>query len=307
MHVSAAWCRKSKCGKGSVHDESPPVNCREFAHSITPAVDGRLSGEDQAGFEEHARHCHSCRHDFEEERSLAALIRARLQPARVPGGVLASILACTLNNDAAHSPAARRSFPQFLLRTRTVPVIALVLSLAAVVFLISRRAPQSGVESAGIVSGSDVVHQSAFNYEALLKGDMVPQVVSDCPDNVRSYFQGKTAFPVFIPAMKECTLIGGGVDEYHGMRLAHVLYRHGVQLIYLYQACRESVMKGDTLHLSREAKNDLDRTGWHCCTAPDGAAVVLWVRGRTLCAAVSPMNSEHLIAHLSEADVPGAW
>jgi hypothetical protein len=151
------------------------------------------------------------------------------------------------------------------------------------------------------------VRQSASNYEAVLKGEIVPQVVSDRPEYVRAYFKGKTGFPVFIPAMKECTLVGGTVNEYHGMRLAHVVYKHGLQFIYLYQACRESVMKGDTLHLSREAKNDLERTGWHCCTAPDGAAIVLWVRGRTICAAVAPMNSGHLMAHLAEADVPGAW
>jgi len=174
-------------------------------------------------------------------------------------------------------------------------------------YVLSRQASPGGVESAGFVSGSDVVRQSASNYEAVLKGEIVPQVVSDCPDNVRTYFQGKTTFPVFIPAMKECTLVGGSINDYHGMRLAHVLYKHGLQFIYLYQVCRESVMKGDTLHLSREAKNDLDRTGWHCCTAPGGAAVVLWVRGRTLCAAVAPMNSQHLMAHLAEADVPDAW
>ena len=185
--------------------------------------------------------------------------------------------------------------------------MAFILSFAAVIYVLSRQASPGGVESAGFVSGSDIVRQSSSNYEAVLKGEIVPQVVSDCPDNVRTYFQGKTPFPVFIPAMKECTLVGGSVNEYHGMRLAHVLYKHGLQFIYLYQACRESVMKGDTLHLSREAKNDLDRTGWHCCTAPDGAAVVLWVRGRTLCAAVAPLNSQHLMAHLAEADVPDAW
>ena len=141
----------------------------------------------------------------------------------------------------------------------------------------------------------------------MIKGNVVPEVVSDRRENVRTYFQGKTGFPVFIPAMKECTLVGGSVNEYHGMRLANVIYRHGLQYIYLYQACRESVMKGDTLHLSAQAKTDLDRTGWHCCKAPDGTAVVLWARGRTLCAAVAPLNSEHLMAHLAEADVPGAW
>jgi anti-sigma factor RsiW len=290
-----------------VHDESPPVNCREFNRCITPAVDGRLSGKDQALFQEHARLCPPCRHDYEEERSLAALIRARLQPARVPDCVLASILAGTLDSDVPRAMPPARTFGNFLRRIHAAPVAACILSFSAIVVMFSRHASPGGVESAGFVSGSDIVRQSASNYEAVLKGEIVPQVVSESPDNVRTYFQGKTAFPVFIPAMKECTLVGGSVNDYHGMRLAHVLYRHGLQYIFLYQACRESVMKGDTLHLSAEAKNDLDRTGWHCCTGPDGEAVVLWVRGRTICAAVAPMKSEHLMAHLAEADVPGAW
>ena len=291
-----------------MHDESPPVNCREFSHCITPAVDDRLSGKDQALFQEHARLCPSCRHDYEEERSLAALIRARLHPARVPDSVLASILACTLESDVHRGPSPARAFTDFLRRPRATPVVAFVLSFAAIVYILSRHAPPpDGVESAGSLSGSDVVRQSASNYEAVLKGEIVPQVVSDRPEYVRAYFKGKTGFPVFIPAMKECTLVGGTVNEYHGMRLAHVVYKHGLQFIYLYQACRESVMKGDTLHLSREAKNDLDRTGWHRCIAPGGAAVVLWVSGRTLCAAVAPMDGGHLMAHIAEADVPGAW
>ncbi len=281
------------------------MNCREFGHRITPAVDGRLTGKDQEQFQEHAQLCASCRHDFEEERSLAALIRSRLRPARVPDGVLASILAGTLDNEVI-APHAR-TFAGYLRRPRTLSVLAFLFAFAVIVVVFSRQAPQAGTESAGFFSGSDIVHQSAANYEAMLKGEIVPQVLSERPENVRTYFQGKTGFPVFIPAMKECTLVGGTVNEYHGMRLAHVLYRHGRQMIYLYQACRESVMSGDTVHLSREAKDDLERTGWHCCTAPDGAAVVLWVRGRTLCCAVAPMNSDHLMAHLAEADVPGAW
>ena len=283
------------------------MNCREFSHCITPAVDGRLSGKDQALFGEHARLCPSCRHDYEEERSLAALIRARLQPARVPEGVLASILACTLQSESRLPSVSGLSIVEFFRHPRVIPVLACLLSFAVVMVVFSRHAPRVGAESVGFVTGSDIEHQSASNYEAVLNGTIVPQVVSDCPENVRTFFRGKTGFPVFIPAMKECTLVGGSINDYHGMRLAHVLYKHGLQYIYLYQACRESVMKGDTLHISHEARNDLDRTGRHCCTAPDGAAIVLWVRGRTFCAAVAPMNSEHLMAHLAEADVPGAW
>jgi anti-sigma factor RsiW len=306
MLVSVALHRNSKGGKGSVHDESPPLNCKEFAHCITPAVDGRLSARDHSSFQEHARLCPSCRRNFEEERSLAALIRARLRPVRVPDGVLASILEGTRACDASRVPSL--VFADILHRPRSMSVVAVILSLAAIAYVLTRQfPPAAGVEAAGFVSSSDIVRQSASNYEAVLKGEIVPQVVSDRPEHVRAYFRGKIGFPVFIPAMKECTLVGGIVNDYQGMHLAHVVYRHGLQFIYLYQACRESVMKGDTLHLSREAKNDLNSTGWHCCTAPDGASIVLWVSGRTICAAVAPMNSGHLMAHIAEADVPAAW
>jgi len=207
------------------------------------------------------------------------MIRARVQPACVPSPVLESILAGTSRSPATAAAA------WFFFRSSSVP----------------------DVREASVASVDDIVRQSVAEYEAVVQGHVVPQVVSDRPDNVRTYFQGKTGFPVYVPAMRECTLIGGGVAVYRGMRLARVLYRHGRQFIVLYQACRASVMEGDTLSLSCRARSDLDRTGWHCCTAPDGAAIVLWARGRTLCAAVAPMNGEHLMAHLAEADEPGAW
>ena len=283
------------------------MNCKEFSHCITPAVDGRLSAKDLALFEEHARLCPPCCRNFEEERALAEMIRARVHQARVPGNVLDSILAGTCQGTI--SPLLRDARPLTIFHRHPLarPIAAFILSFAAVVYFFTHVPAHDQVASASVFPVNDIVRQSASNYEAVLKGEIVPRGAAECPDDLRTYFQGKTAFPVFVPAMKECTLVGGVVNEYHGMRLAHVLYKHGLQFIYLYQACRESVMNGDTLHLSHEAKSDLERTGWHCCTAPDGAAIVLWVRGRTICAAVAPMNGEHLMAHLAEADVPGAW
>jgi len=235
------------------------------------------------------------------------MIRARVRAATVPRAVLEAILAGT--SRGAETIFARGARPLHMWQStpRARAAAAFLLAFASVVWILSRPSSVSGAREASVASVDDIVGQSVANYEAVLDGRMVPQVISDRPDNVRTYFQGKTGFPVYVPSMRECTLVGGGVDEYRGMRLAHVLYRHGRQFIVLYQACRASVMEGDTLRLSCEARSDLDKTGWHCCTAPDGAAIVLWVRGRTICAAVAPMNGEHLMAHLAEADEPGAW
>ena len=283
------------------------MNCREFIHRITPAVDGRLPAPDQESFNEHARKCARCRREFEDEQSLAGMIRARVRAAKVPPVVLEAILAATSRPVETLLASRARSLHAWQTNPRARAAAAFLLAFASVVWLFARSADGPHEREASLASVGDIVDQSVANYEEAVNGRMVPQVVSDRPDNVRTYFQGKTGFPVFVPSMRECTLVGGGVDEYRGMHLAHVLYRHGRQLIYLYQACRASVMEGDTLALSCEARSDLDRTGWHCSTAPDGAAIVLWVRGRTICAAVGRMNGEHLMAHLAEADEPGAW
>jgi len=155
--------------------------------------------------------------------------------------------------------------------------------------------------AAGIV-GDDLIGQSVENFNAVMKGDMKPQILSDSPEHLRTYFEGKTEFPVFVPAMKECTLVGGVIDDYHGLRVAHVMYKHGAQTIYLSQTCCETVMKREPSVISAEVKSDLTRTGWYRRTTPGGAAVVLWARGNTLCAAVAEMQEEHLMAHLATAD-----
>ena len=283
------------------------MNCREFNRRITPAVDGRLTASDQESFLEHACACARCRREYEDERSIALLIRTRISRAPVPSAVLEAILAGTCGTASRVADSRTRRFTLRHTPSGARAAVAFMLAVAAVAWFTVRPASDPEVHEAAVAAVDDIVRQSVTNYEAVLHGTMVPQVVSDSPDNVRTYFHGKTGFPVYVPSMRECTLVGGGVDEYHGMRLAHVFYRHGMQLIYLCQACRASVMQGDTLRLSREARSDLDRTGWHCCTAPDGAAIVLWVRGRTICAAVAPLNGEHLMAHLAEADEPAAW
>lgn len=288
-------------------EESPPVNCREFNQNITPAVDNRLSEQTFGQFLEHAKHCPRCRRDYEGEKKITVLVRSRIRPSRVPPGVVSSILTqimceCTLPtkqygsswNRIIHAPFVRL-------------LLALSLSSAAVLLLIIHPSSRTPAVNAAGIGPNDVILQSISNYQAVLKGEFTPQVVSDRPERVRTFFDGKTEFPVFVPEMKECILVGGIVNDFHGMRLAHVVYKHGQQTIYLYQACRESVMKGDKLQLSSEAKSDLERTGWHCCTAPDGAAIVLWTHGKTLCAAVSAMKGDHLRAHLLDADVTSAW
>ena len=61
-------------------------------------------------------------------------------------------------------------------------------------------------------------------------------------------------------------------------------------------------MKGEKLSLPSAAKEELERTGWFTESEPDGRSIVLWEKGRTLCAAVARMNKEELISCLASDD-----
>lgn len=244
---------------------------------------------------------------YEEECDIVTLLHTRVRPATVPAEILARILqAIGSEEQAGFSP--RRSLREMFRQSVIIkPAIAFVLSFAALVFFLSRPGsviPPATMSDAG---GSELVMQSEANYQAVLRGEMLPQVLSDIPGRVRTFFEGKTEFPVMVPVMRECTLVGGTLNEYHGAPLAHLVYKHGDQTIYLYQACRATVMKGERIHLCPEATREIERTGWYCGTTPRGDGIVVWTKGKTICAAVAPMTGEHLMAQLADADHVGAW
>jgi hypothetical protein len=144
-------------------------------------------------------------------------------------------------------------------------------------------------------------------YDALITGDMRPQIVSEIPERVKAFFEGKTEYPVLVPVMRECRLVGGVLNTFHGTTLAHVVYRHGDQTIYLAQACKETVMRGDQLRLSPEVREKLESTGWFRETTPSGASIVVWTRGGTVCAAIARLHCDHLMEHVADAEGIDAW
>jgi hypothetical protein len=153
-----------------------------------------------------------------------------------------------------------------------------------------------------MAGGNNVLRQSMDNYRAVLAGSITPQIASSDPASVMKLFEGVTTFPVHIPKLRQCTLVGGVLNAYEGTPLAHVVYQHGEKLIYMYQACWTTVQEGKNLMVPDEVKESLRKTGWYTATLENGQTMALWVRGRTLCAAVSEVSSEELIACLTSEE-----
>ena len=282
------------------------MNCPEFQERITAAVDSRLDAGELAVFLEHAGRCLPCRQKFVDERSIVAFVHQRVPRVCAPPDVVARIARRLRQETAAHPSLLAR-----LRRARWIrPAAGIALACAALLLVVVRLSPVSPTlaasgDGSGGGSERDIIGQSVRNYHAILKGDIVPQLASELPERLRSFFEARREFPVLIPVMKECTLVGGSMDEYNGTPLAHLVYMHGDQTIYLFQACRETVHRGERLRLPADAWTELERCGWYCGSTDDGDGVVVWVKDATICAAVSRMPGEHLMAHLAAANGMG--
>jgi anti-sigma factor RsiW len=272
------------------------VDCKTFQGLISAAVDLQLTDGELIAFREHAHLCSPCRFEYDAELATKAFIRQRARHVPTPDHV-ARRIAVQLGQQ--RSETRSEFLLEFLQKPFVKPAIGFALAFVAVLFLLNDRTTDSTLSQASFAS-NDVVVQSLLNYGAVLAGKIKPQSAE--PAQLQTMFSGITDYAVHMPKMKDCKLLGGLQNEFAGSKLAHLVYQHDTDIVYVYQTCLATVMKGEKLSLSAEAKSDLERTGWFIQPQPDGCTVVLWKKGRTLCAAVARMSKDDLIACLTSGE-----
>ncbi len=260
--------------------------CKNYQEQITAAVDNVLGESEWEKLEAHLAHCDDCRKEFEVAKLTRSIVKSKCRRMRAPSHMLGRINdeLAVVDSSMTHKGSwrARFSSPYFRAGLSCVVVAA-----AALVFLNTSAARK------------DVVKQSLANYKAVARGDMKPQLVSNNTNTVLDYFVGKTHFAVVVPIMKDCKLVGGGVNEISGEKLAHVVYSHDdSEIVYLYEASWQTVQDGEDFQLSADIQDELNRSGWYSASDPDGYALVMWTKGNTLCSAVAKMDKETLRACL---------
>ena len=279
------------------------MNCREFQELISAAVDRYLTGAERALFEEHSAKCLSCRLAYESELQTKALVRTRLHLLRTPPAVVDAIRLRL--GEAGETPRLALSLSIF-----RFPTVRYAVGIAAVILVVvfagrrNVRPWQPGITDDVV---TDVIHHSHATFDAMIGGGWQPELVSSEPDNVKGFFAGKTDFPVHILTLRKCTLVGGSLNEVSGTKVAHVLYQSSAGMISVCQVCVETALRGERLCMPVNVRRDLEQTGWHTQTLPDGDALVLWTRGPTLCSAVAHMPSEDLMSALTSEEDSVHW
>lgn len=278
------------------------MDCKEFQEHVTEAVDRQLSGDRMKAFLTHAGACPPCRNDLEAETLTKKLVCSRLAMVRTPASVMAAITTRLREEEATPAGVVRTWWQRATTSIYFRPAVAFAVGAIAVIFLVRTSTDQTTSNASLTLIPGNVIEQSMNNYLAVVNRTILPQIANNERDQVQDFFRGKTEFPVLLPVMKECELVGGVASEYAGVKLAHVVYRHDTEVVYIYQACWEEVQKGARIHLPADVRDQLSATGWYSASQPNGYAIVLWTKGRTLCSAVAHMSREELLACLTDGE-----
>jgi mycothiol system anti-sigma-R factor len=279
------------------------VTCQEVLESITAAVDGALSHELVPRFQDHITRCDHCRAEFELEQATKTLVRSRLRPRTAPD-VLRERISAALAEEGAPvlaepvRPRRRaglfgRPLWQFALGVGATAVAALVITV--VIPSRTHHAHTSPVDG-------NIIHQTYNNYDGFLDGKLVPQIASSDPSVVQAYIQPAVDFHFNVPKMKRYTLVGGNSTMYGKHHLAHLVYRHDKDVVYLYQARYSDVLDGTSLSLPADALDELKRTGWYFENHVPDCSLIVWVTDSIVCCVIADVSKDQLLASLQESE-----
>lgn len=291
------------------------MDCKDIHEHITAAVDGRLDRSLHTEFVEHLHTCVRCASEYELERATKFMTQTKLQFVETPGHVRAAILDKIKAEASAERPAVswwdqihRAAFNMFTPRS-VMPAVGLALIVVAIVGIALYNHPfwkTPAVDNGTIVLANqenEVLHQALNNFHDVTQGKTPIQLSSSEPSAVKAFFRNKVNFDVDVHHLKHADLLGANYSEFRGVKLAHVIYRSGGHVIYVYQAGIKDVGNGSTLCARREIQDALAKKSifmdsittppHHCCT-------VVWEERGILCSAVSTLPKNEMLATLKD-------
>ncbi len=274
------------------------VTCHQFRRLITPAVDGRLQGEERAKFDHHARECAQCREQYELEAAVKLVIHRHVPRVKAPPALRDSIARQIRAMDVEHllRDTLLSRFRTFLKLPLLKPVAMIIVASAAIFVFVTM------VRQVGPEEGMNLASYTVQTHQALESGELVPQVVSADPDRVQGYLSRQANLSVIVPLLADFSLVGGLSDSYNGLRMAYVVYRRQDVLLSIVEMPLQEILHGKGLMLPLNVRNALLHTGWYADDRGNGDALVLWTRGTTLCAAVARLDRAALQAALGRRE-----
>lgn len=274
------------------------MNCSDVQALLGQMIDGVVTTAQKRGFMAHIRECDRCKRSYELEVVAKSLVQSTLPRVPTPMAVRRSVLG------ALADEAERSSRPWFTRVFAGIPTPAYIVAVAAVALIyFFFPAPQTTSLDDMIrhVGERDVIEQATANFSRIRDGEIRPAMTTCSPENVYAYLHSQgLPFEALVRPMDKCDGYSAMVNEYDGVKLAHVVYTMGSEILYVYQVQRNESMS-DTGHLSMPpaARDALVKTGWYTDPQHPDCNIVLWEENGTLCAATSSMSKTKMLALLA--------
>ena len=272
------------------------MKCIEANNLLGEAIDGSIPASTRNSFFEHLGICWDCRREYELETIAKAVVKSRCTRVGTPSEVSHAIISALDNASQSVSPFFEWIQDVFTMH-RLLP--ALVTSIAIVVALVFFNSPSGQDESDVHTASNDVIFQSLRNFTRLQNGELKPTRVANKAEDIHQYLDNSGMDFAKVQPMDCCTSYGAFTSEYNGVKLAQVVYTMSDDVMYVYQVRKKNVFGGSTLIIPPAAKTALEKTGWYTDPHHPNCNVVLWIADQTLCAAVSSMKKDEMLALLN--------
>ncbi len=256
-----------------------------------------LPKQAEADFRHHVTVCPPCRTAYELESLAKRIVQQKVKRLPTPPQVYEAVVR-TLGVEKEVAPTTSRWFDRLFGSRYLVP--ALLTGATAIVVLLMFTPAQRTDQSTRHTAANDIINQSIINFALVRSGELKPSMVSCYPEGVVGFFERNgMRFAVNVKSLENCEWYGAISSDYNGVRLAHVVYKIGDDIMYVFQVSEDEVQEGSLLQMPPAAKQALASTNWY--TDPDhpDCNVVLWKDKGTLCAAVSTMKKDRLLALLT--------
>jgi anti-sigma factor (TIGR02949 family) len=280
-------------------ERSASLSCNQITDLIGHALDGELPKEHETEFRHHVTLCPPCRRAYELEALTKKVVRSRIKRIPTPPQVYEAVVrTLRVEEEVTTSGAAPGWWERTFSRRMLVP--ALVAGVVVVAMLLTLTPAERSELATRHTAPNDIINQSIVNFALVRSGELKPTMISCYPEGVIGFFERNgLRFVVNVKNIESCDWYGASSSDYNGVKLAHVVYKIGDELMYVYQVSEQDVEKGSLLQLPLAARTALAETNWY--TDPDHPEcnVVLWRDNGTLCAAVSTMKKDRILALLT--------
>jgi hypothetical protein len=246
----------------------------------------------------HLEVCPLCRREYYLEEAARSVVRRTVSRIAVPVAVRRSIIE-SVRAEARSETTGRAGFWTSVFGRVPAPAIGIGFALLLIAFLLIPSGPNDDLIRHA--AANDVINQAASNFILIRDGKVKPGLTTCSPEQVHAYLNAHhVPFQVSVRPMEECDGYSAIVNEYDGVCLAHIVYKLGDEMLYVYQVSKEEAF-GTRAHLTvpRAARDAIEQTGWYTDPQHPDCNVVVWEEGGTLCAAASTMKKERMLTMLA--------